>query len=74
MDKTIKPFWYIEQETLVSILQVIKELDEDLKRKIVSIIALRNKKEEERHELRYNSYSFHYEINMMDISDYYFSE
>ena len=74
MDKTIKPFWYIEQETLVAILQVIKDLDEDLKRKIVSIITLRNKKEEERQELMYNSYNFHDEIYLMDTSDYYFSE
>lgn len=37
----VKPLWYIEEKTLVSMLQVIKPLNEDLKRKIITIITLK---------------------------------
>lgn len=70
MDRNIKPLWYIGTEVLVTILQVIKNLDEDLKRKIVKIIMLHNKKEE-KYNMQYNNF---FDNDLYDTSDWYYSE
>lgn len=70
MDKNIKPFWYIEIETLVTILQVIRNLDGDLKRKIIKIIVWYNKRQVERYNIWYNDF----DNNLYDTSDWHYSD
>jgi len=68
----IKPIWYLDDQTLVTILKVIK-LNRDLKEKILQIIVDEIYREEFPMEFILFDYS-EYEMDYLDTSDYYLSD